>query len=466
MLYLRQGQRPLWEAQFPEAKRLLAEDPVLRVADHYLDDDEVLEPLYEALSHRWEQSRRRGRVGYTVEQWGRLLYLKHAEQLSYERFQNRVEDSLKLRLFARLGETVPDAKSMNNVMLALPGEAVQEFHRRVVAKIKREEKLVGRKMRVDTTVSETHIHYPTDSSLLQDGVRVLTRLVRRGQGLVGETKRMRDRLRSVGHRVMEINRSRNKPNAQARRKKLYRKLMSTTRKVVREAKEALERFTHAAHGLPSTLKAKVERACRQLEHYIPMVDQVLEQTYQRVVKGVTDFPEKLFSLFEPHTELIRKGKVAKPNEFGKLVKIQECENQLIVDYEVFEKRPADELLWVGSIEKHEEVFGRPPYMATADAGFASKANEEAAAARRVKRVALPKLGKKSDERKRHERQRWFRRAQRWRVGSEGRISHLKRCLGLNRCRYKGMAGMQRWVGFGVVADCLKTVGRMARKKKD
>jgi len=87
MLYLRQGQRPLWEAQFPEAKRLLAEDPLLCVADHYLDDDEVLEPLYAALSHRWEQSRKRGRVGYTVEQWGRLLYLKHAEQLSYERFQ-------------------------------------------------------------------------------------------------------------------------------------------------------------------------------------------------------------------------------------------------------------------------------------------------------------------------------------------------------------------------------------------
>ena len=146
------------------------------------------------------------------------------------------------------------------------------------------------------------------------------------------------------------------------------------------------------------------------------------------------------SVFEPHTEGIRKGKIAKPTEFGKLVTIQEAEHQIITVYEVHPRRPADMTLWVPALDRHQQIFGRAPDLAAGDRGFASAANEEAAYARGVRRVVLPRPGRKTPARRAHERQRWFRRGQRWRVGCEGRISVLKRRHGLRRCRYRGADG--------------------------
>jgi IS5 family transposase len=179
-------------------------------------------------------------------------------------------------------------------------------------------------------------------------------------------------------------------------------------------------------------------------------------TRARVFKGDTHYPGKVLSIFEPHTEAIRKGKAAKPTEFGKLVKIQEAEGQFITDYEVCATRVADQDLWVPSLETHMQLFGRPPRMAVADAGFASRKNELAATELGVKRVVLPGASKRSKEK---ERKRWFRRALRWRTGCEGRISALKRRHGLRRCRDRGTAGIERWVGLGVIANNLLVLGR-------
>ena len=169
-------------------------------------------------------------------------------------------------------------------------------------------------------------------------------------------------------------------------------------------------------------------------------------------------PGKIVSLFEPHTEVIRKGKASKPTEFGKMVKIQEAEAQIVTHYEVYAERPWDSDLLLPALDVHHQIVGRVPYLVTADAAFFSQRNELAAQARGVKRVAIPNRSTKSAERKRLEKNRWFRNAQRWRTGCEGRISLLKRRHGLNRCRYKGLPGIQRWVGLGVIADNLINIG--------
>jgi IS5 family transposase len=179
---------------------------------------------------------------------------------------------------------------------------------------------------------------------------------------------------------------------------------------------------------------------------------VLAQTRARVLQGNTHYPDKLLSLFEPHTEAIRKGKVVKPTEFGKLVKIQEAEAQFITDYAVCETRVSDQALWVPTLIRHEALFGHAPRLAVADGGFASRANEQAAHDRGVRTVVLPRQ-------RRHGRARAIRAALTWRTGCEGRISALKRRHGLRRCRYRGLAGMERWVGLGIIANDLLVLGR-------
>jgi len=201
-----------------------------------------------------------------------------------------------------------------------------------------------------------------------------------------------------------------------------------------------------------------------LKHFGQLTERVLEQTQARVLEGNTHFKEKLLSLFEEHTEAIRKGKAGKPTEFGKMIKIQEAEHQIITDYQVFEKRPVDADLLLPSIEIHQKLLGRVPKMVAADAGFFSADHQRAAQEKGVEKVAVPNKRTRSRAVWQHQRQRWFRRAQRWRVGCEGRISVLKRKHGLVRCRYHGIEGLQRWVGLGAIANNLIQVGKhLARK---
>ena len=169
---------------------------------------------------------------------------------------------------------------------------------------------------------------------------------------------------------------------------------------------------------------------------------------------------KIVSIFEPHTEIIRKGKAAKLTEFGKLIKVQEAEGQIITDYQVYDERPSDSDLLIPALEAHQRQLGRAPRLATADAGFFSAHNEAAAQAMGVAKLAIPNRSTKSPEPsvRSCKGKRWFRNAHKWRTGSEGRISVLKRRHGLNRCRYKGQSGMKRWVGLGVIGDNLINIG--------
>ncbi len=229
------------------------------------------------------------------------------------------------------------------------------------------------------------------------------------------------------------------------------KMRSTVRDAERVGKE-LGSGTRKVVGARG--RRIVTRAQAQLEHFLPLVRRVIAQTRARVFKGDTHYRDKVLSLFEPHTEAIRKGKASKPTEFGKLVKVQEAENQMVVDCQVFEKRPEDRTLVIPIIDAHRRVFGQVPRLLAADRGFWSAANKRAAQQAGVKRVCIPSLGRPQAEQAAEQRQRWFRRGQRLRTGCEGRISVLKRRDGLRRCRYRGMNGVTRWVGWGVVSNNL------------
>jgi len=435
-------QRSLVEVLLPDADKLW--DPTLRQIDALLDDEVLVDRVVEALSQRHPQSQRRGRLGTPAAVVLRMLVLKHLHDWSFEECEREVRGSLVYRAFCRIdGERVPDAKTLIRLARLLDEPVLKDVLARLVA-LGRERRLIrGRRLRVDTTVVETNIHYPTDATLLADGVRVLTRTLRR----IGE--RVRERTRSVARRVFEIaQRSRTAGNrvrpvvrerSKARMKVLYQGLMRITRAVVRHAEAAVAR-------------ARSRRPAAQLPATLALIRQVLAQTRARVLRGDTHYPGKVVSLFEPHTEIIRKGKLAKPTEFGRVVKIQEAEAQFITDYEVCERGQAERALWAPALDRHIALFERAPQLAVADGGFASRTNERAAQDRGVRHVVLPRQA-------REKRSRMARAALRWRTGSEGRISALKRRHGLRRCRYRGESGMQRWVGLGVIANNLLVLGR-------
>jgi IS5 family transposase len=458
MIQLRHTQPSLWGGFWAEEVGELWE-PWMRQADVILNDEALVDAVYEAQGRRRKQSRTRGRRQTPAEVALRMLVLKHARNWSFETLEREVRVNLVYREFRRVGtEKVPDAKVVAKIAQVIGPDVVAELHRRIVELARENRVVAGRKMRVDTTVVETNIHYPTDSSLLGDGARVLMRLMKRAADQVGGlTERVRDRMRSVRRKVVAIAvSSRQKgPQGDERRRKLYGELLTLARKVVRQA----GRVTKEIGGLARRKQRQTKAVVEQIETISDRVRQVIRQTKARVFGGNTKVPDKLVSLFEPHTEIIRKGKASKPTEFGKVVKIQEAEHQIITDYEVFENRPNDSDLLVESVERHQECFGRTPELVAADAGFYSSANEKRLEEIGVKRVSVPNRNTKSEARRQKQKQRWFKRGQRWRTGCEGRISVLKRRHGLNRCRYRGQAGMERWVGFGVIADNLISMGR-------
>jgi IS5 family transposase len=459
---------PLAVHVMPDYKELLWEGWLLRV-DKFLEDEDLVKLVREALEKRHPHSRTRGRLGTPAEVVMRLIALKHLRNWSYQALEREVRANVVYREFTRIrGEKVPDSKTMVRWGKALGPPVTRAIHERVVDLGHKRGVVRGRKLRVDTTVAETDIHYPTDSGLLGDAVRVITRTMKQIQREVGDVgTRLRDRSRSVKHRLIEIGRSamRKSEEAVAQRTEAYRKLMATTQKVMGQAKLFSQ---EVAEGIKqaSTLRGqlRIEGLAVYLEQMHGLASRVLKQTKARVLEGDQHYPDKLYSVFEVHTEAIRKGKLSKPTEFGKLVKIQEAEHQIITDYEVFLVRPADQELLIPAIEKHREIFGCVPQLAATDAGFFSLENVRQAKELGVKRVAVPNRKGRHPARSKEQKQRWFRRAQRWRVGCEGRISVLKRRQGLRRCRYRGMDGMERWVGWAVIADNLIHLGRLLPKE--
>ena len=435
----------------------------MRQADRVLDDEKLLTVVYEALVRRHPKSRTRGRLVVSAEIVVRMLLLKHIRNWSFDVVEREVRPNLLYREFTRVyAGKVPDAKTLGRQARSLGPEVIEQIHRRIVELAVENKVVQGRRMRVDTTVVETNIHYPTDSSLLGDGTRVLIRLMKKVTAVAGTVgTKMRDRSRSVKLRVLDIARAaRSKaPQSHEKLKRSYRKLLDSTSRVVGQAKQFSKEIAAGVKGCSDHVQqAALDGLRRKIETMLPLVKQVIQQTKARILGGNTHSEGKILSIFEPSTEVIRKGKASKPNEFGKMVKIQEAENRIVIAFEVYDKRPSDSDLPIPSLEIHRELMGRTPHLVAGDAGFYSSKNEAKAQEMGVKSVSVPNRSTKSPARRQHQKKRWFKKGQKWRPGCEGRISLLKRRHGLTRSRYKGSAGMKRWVGLGVIADNLINIG--------
>jgi IS5 family transposase len=442
----------------------LIKDDLLEPVDSLLGDEALLEIVTEALGRRRPRSGEVGREGMAPDRLLRSFVLKHLKQWSFRELAREVRNSLLYRKFTRFdADVVPDASTFCRNFELLDGDAAQKIHKRIVVLSKDAGVAQGRRMRSDTTVVETDIRHPTDSGLLADGIRVLTRLLRRaGACLPGIT--VVGHARSTMNRVLEIRRAA-RCMTEANRRRLersYRRLLAIARGVLRQSMAVAARMGRT----PTSRRTReLDRVRVQLEHYSALLGRVIGQTKARLFGGDTHAPHKVLSLFEPHTEVIRKGKAGKPTEFGRLLRIDEVENGIVSNFAVLKGNPSDTSAWIPALDGHVEVFGRPPEIAVADRGYHSAANEGHARKLGVKTIALPARGPLSATQKAKQRGRAFRRAQRWRAGIEARNSALKHRYGLDRARYRGEAGFLRYVAGGIIVNNLVAIARTLVRRR-
>ena len=457
-----------WLFYLPLAQQAsLLKDDLLDPVDTLLADPELVTLVRTCLAGRRPKSTRTRRTGMAPDRVLRCCVLKHLKGWSFRELERELRSNLIYRQFTRFhAEVTPDFTTFSRVFAVLSPAVTEKIHERVVGVAREQGVAAGRKVRIDTTVVETPIHHPTDSTLLGDGIRVLTRGLGR---IAAECKRgavdVVQHGRAVKYRLLEISRAA-KSLTTAGRERLrdgYEKLVALTRRVVRQATDVVKRV--AAGRLKVVGNAlHVDAYAGELRHYLPLVERVIAQTTARVWGGNRHVAGKVLSLFEPHTHVICKGKAHKPNEFGRLVRLDEVEHGVVSGYQVLEGNPADTNSFLPALDHHQACFGHAPQMATADRGFFSAANEREAEARGVAKVALPARGPLSKTRAARQKKRWFRRALRWRAGCEATISTLKHPFSMVRATYKGEPGFQRYVGWSVITKNLCAIARWQKRR--
>lgn len=452
------GQLVLFGVAVPSVEELM--DPILQRIDVLLDDERLVERVLEALRRRHPQSSRRGRPGTPAEVALRMLVLKHLKGWSYDQLEWEVTGNLVYRRFCRIdARKVPDAKTLVRLGQLLDGPVLRGLLERVVEQAVQRKVTRGRKLRVDTTVVEAPIHYPTDSGLCEDAIRVLRRGLRRlGAAGVELPFELRDVRRSVSRRMREIGQALRLRGDRAREaiRKPYRRLLRITGRFVRQARRAVDAAQEQMGALSEAQRVAATRTVEMLETMVPRAEQVVQQTRARILRGVTNSEGKLISLFEPEAQILRRGKLHRPTEFGAMVKVQETEGGIVSDIAVVPEKN-DAPLLVPSVERHVKQFGKAPRLTATDRGFFSTEGERRIRELGVHHAVIPKPGYRSRERIRYEQQRWFRRGRAWRAGGEARISHLKHRFGMARSGYRGAGGMERTVYWAALANNLAAI---------
>jgi transposase, IS5 family len=435
-------------------------DPVLKELDRLLDDDELYQQVRADFGKRHRFTLIHGRHSTPVEVLLRMLILKHLYQWSYQQTQDRVDENLILRWFCRLyWAPIPDESTLLRWANTLRPETLHALNDRVVQLARKAHISSGRKLRLDATCVQTEIHHPTDSGLLVDSVRVLSRFVQRAKELVKDQvshvqQLCRSRLRTARQVAQTLHRQlrRKAEDKEAQQKELYQKLIQTTEQMVRQSQQVMA-------ALAQQWGPQAKRLLSQAKEVLPLVQRVIAQTRRRVLEGkkmASD--QKVLSLFEPHTRAIPRHKGGALVEFGRHVVLDEVEGGIVTRYQILE-HPSEHGQAVEAVAHHQALFEHPPNLVAGDRGVHSAETEERLKAAGVKRVAIPAAGKLSEERQTLERTRSWKRGYRWRAGIEGRIASLRRDYGWRRCEYHGLDGMERWLGLGVIASNLRRIAR-------
>jgi transposase, IS5 family len=437
-------------------------DPQLVVIDHLLQDRKLILLVATDLALSAPQALWNGRPATPVVVTLRVAVARRLNNWSYRTVEKEINGSMQWRWFCALeAYPCPDFSTLRDREALIRPATLHRVNDRVAQLAQREGVTQGQKLRADGSVTETHIHYPTDSNLLADCVRVIGRTLTAARCLLkprsqSDKQLFRDSHRRAKHLARQIAQrlrgTKGQKTLENKAQRLYRRLVKVTEESVAHAWDVVLRLkkhaTLAALALVATL-----------EHYLPLVCQVIDQTTRRVFQHENvPASDKIVSLFEPHTAIIQRGK-ARPNEteFGRKVWYCESDGGIITDYRLLQGNPPEANYWLPSLKHQRKLFGHPPKIATADRGVYSPENEQAAKDLGVKRVVLPKPGAKSRARQHLEDQPWFKAVRRWRSGVEGRISHLRRARGLDHCFNHGEAGMERWLGWGVIANNLMVI---------
>jgi IS5 family transposase len=401
-----------------------------------------------------------GRPATPLVVTGCLAVVRRLMSWSYRVLAEQVNASVGWRWVCQVyQQPLPNFRTIRDREALLKPKTLQLIQAKVVQLGQAAGVTTGTRLRVDSSVTESDIHYPTDSSLLNDAARVLSRLVRQAREVLHPQTRddkawFRDRhrqARCLARQIGQLARKGRKDTEKAS-PKLYRQLLQVVAALVAQVAYIQPRLARlsslAARGLQEMFST-----------YLPLVQRVIVQTEQRVLQGQSvAASDKVVSLFEPHTAIICRGK-AKPKdtEFGHKIWYAEVDGGLISEYRILTGNPPDAQQLLTSLKAHRQLFGKAPHELSGDRGIYSPDNEREARALGVRRVSLPRPGYKTKRRQRRERQPWFRAAQRFRNGIEGRISHLRRARGLTRCLNHGLLGLGRWLGWGIIANNIAVI---------
>jgi transposase, IS5 family len=441
-------------------------EPTLQAIADFLDQHGAIVQRVRHDLVRGLKKPRTGRTGLTAAQVLRSLILMRVKNWDYRELRERIADGYTLRHFAAFNsQRVPKHDAFNRAVNRLTPatlQAVNDSVIRVAVTLGLED---GRKLRVDSTVVQSDIHHPTDNTLLWDSVRVLTRLVRKlAAVLPAEVGAFTNRTRSARRRMQEIQRmtARERHRRQVR---TYRALIRVTEEVVTEARAVVKR-TARVRGLDPITHATIDALRSEIARHCALGERVISQTRRRVLDGEqVPTGDKLYSIFETHTDLIKRGKVLTPVEFGHKVFLAESGRGLITQYRVLSGNPADQLQVKPSLDRHQAAFDAAPSLYSSDRGFFNEENLETCRTAGVTLTCIPQSGgKRSPEREAHEKSRAFKRGQRFRAGIEGRISVLFRGRGMKRALVEGREHFELFVGAAVLANNLMVIAALLHRK--
>ena len=432
--------------------------PELKKMDAYLEDEKLFRLIRGDLAKRYPKTTETGRHSTPVEVVLRMLVVKRLYGYSYAETERVVRDSLSLRQFCRVFlHDVPDEKTLIRWAHVIQPKTLEKFNERIMQLAIERKVTKGRTLRTDGTVVESNIHPPSDSRLLADGVRVLARTVVRARELLKHnvqepfedfTQAAKQRARQIGETLRKKSEA-----AKTAGRGHYQELLEMTRKTIESAR-------HIQKQLQECQEQKAKRLKEILETFLPRTEKVIDQTTRRILHGEqVPASEKIVSLFEEHTDIIRRGKESRPVEYGHKVWLNEIDGGLVSHYRILDGNPSDEEQWKPSLQAHLKTFHQPPQQASGDRGLYSEPNEQLAHDLGVKHVILPQRGHRSKTRLKHEHKGWFVKGRHWHAGVEGRISVLKRAHNLDRCLAHGRTGFQCWVAWGVIAGNLAVLGR-------
>jgi len=448
-------------------------EPLLQAISDFLDDQkDIIEQVRCDLTRGLKKAET-GRSGLTPQQVLRSLVLMRVKNWNYRELRERIADGCTLRQFTDFYcLPVPRHDAFHRGFNRLTPETLKAINDLVVQAAVDLGLEDGQKLRVDTTVVQTDIHHPTDNTLLWDVVRVVTRLVGRLAKAM-ERRRIKgfcDRTRAARRRMLAIQRMTTTQRHHQQSGK-YRELIGIAEEVIESARTAL-RQTRKARGKDMITDLAMAEIRKEIEHFCGLGARVIDQSRRRVLNGEqVPTAEKIYSIFEPHTDLIKRGKVQTPIEFGHKVFLAESARGLITQYEVLDGNPVDEQHVVASLERHKQTFGHVPKLYGSDRGFFSEKNVTSCKQQGVKVVCIPQRGgSKAPEREAYEKSREFKDGQRFRAGIEGRISVLFRGRGMKRCLAEGRERFELWVAAAVLANNLMKIAalladRSSRRRK-